>query len=225
MYNPDLGTFDQRDPIGYEGGMDLYEYCGDDPLTNIDPSGMDTCAMSIDDFHQEMKRQREEQDRQFRAAAQKLRQQLYSCCKAGGGCESDCIKESDSIMSGLTKAYQIIYDRGGPSYLCYNGPVCSECELQVLMQLQNRSPNSFFDYGTVTHVGPTGVPFTDHVWGEITCKATGQVFTIDFWKGGTDFWRCGPDAYGWKRNKCPPIPTSPPAPPSDPGEGWGPKNY
>jgi RHS repeat-associated protein len=34
-----LGTFINRDPIGYEGGMDLYEYCGDDPLTRTDPMG------------------------------------------------------------------------------------------------------------------------------------------------------------------------------------------
>ena len=31
MYNPDLGTFDQRDPIENEGGNNLYEYVGDSP--------------------------------------------------------------------------------------------------------------------------------------------------------------------------------------------------
>jgi hypothetical protein len=39
MYNPDLGTFTQRDPIGYEGGINLYEYVGDDPMVQTDPSG------------------------------------------------------------------------------------------------------------------------------------------------------------------------------------------
>ena len=39
MYNPDLGTFDQRDPIGYKGGINLYEYCSDDPTTITDPNG------------------------------------------------------------------------------------------------------------------------------------------------------------------------------------------
>jgi hypothetical protein len=66
--------------------------------------------------------------------------------------------------------------------------------------------DSYFDYCTVTHEGPTipflgtPVPFTDHVWGEIKCKATGHVWTIDFWKGGTGFWRCGQDAFGWEGN-------------------------
>lgn len=40
MYNPDLGTFDQRDPIGYDGGDDnLYRYCGNNPLNATDPGG------------------------------------------------------------------------------------------------------------------------------------------------------------------------------------------
>jgi hypothetical protein len=40
MYNPDLGTFNQRDPIGYKGGVDLYEYVGDNPVNRVDPKGL-----------------------------------------------------------------------------------------------------------------------------------------------------------------------------------------
>jgi hypothetical protein len=32
--------FLRRDPIGYRGGINLYEYCGDDPLTGTDPLGL-----------------------------------------------------------------------------------------------------------------------------------------------------------------------------------------
>jgi RHS repeat-associated protein len=38
-YDPDLGRFLGRDPIGYEGGINLYEYVGDRPLVKTDPSG------------------------------------------------------------------------------------------------------------------------------------------------------------------------------------------
>ena len=32
-YNPNLSTWINRDPIGYEGGNNLYGYVGDDPTT------------------------------------------------------------------------------------------------------------------------------------------------------------------------------------------------
>ena len=41
MYSPELGTFLEQDPIGTAGGVNLYEYCGDDPLTRTDAMGLD----------------------------------------------------------------------------------------------------------------------------------------------------------------------------------------
>jgi RHS repeat-associated protein len=37
-YSPILGRWLTRDPIGYQGGKNLYEYCGGRPVTAIDPS-------------------------------------------------------------------------------------------------------------------------------------------------------------------------------------------
>jgi len=39
-YNPFTGRFLQTDPIGYGAGMNLYAYCGNNPLVFIDPSGL-----------------------------------------------------------------------------------------------------------------------------------------------------------------------------------------
>ena len=39
-YDPDIGRFLTPDPIGFAGGLDLYAYCGNDPVNRMDPSGL-----------------------------------------------------------------------------------------------------------------------------------------------------------------------------------------
>ena len=39
-YSPLLGRFMQVDPIGYQGGVHLYAYVGNDPLNSVDASGL-----------------------------------------------------------------------------------------------------------------------------------------------------------------------------------------
>ncbi|RYD83069.1 MAG: RHS repeat-associated core domain-containing protein [Verrucomicrobiaceae bacterium] len=41
-YSPRLGTWLSRDPLGEEGGFNLYAYCGNDPVNSHDPLGLDS---------------------------------------------------------------------------------------------------------------------------------------------------------------------------------------
>lgn len=40
-YDPEAGRWLTRDPIGYEGSMNLYGYCGSNPVNASDPTGLD----------------------------------------------------------------------------------------------------------------------------------------------------------------------------------------
>jgi RHS repeat-associated protein len=39
-YDPNVGTWDERDPMGYHDGSDLYMYVRDNPVTGRDPMGL-----------------------------------------------------------------------------------------------------------------------------------------------------------------------------------------
>ena len=41
LYNPQLGRWISRDPIGEQGGINLYGYVGNDPVNLVDPYGLD----------------------------------------------------------------------------------------------------------------------------------------------------------------------------------------
>jgi len=48
-YDPQAGRFVSEDPIGIEGGSNLYAFAGNDPVNNLDPSG--TCYYRQGYYH------------------------------------------------------------------------------------------------------------------------------------------------------------------------------
>ena len=46
-YSPTLGRFLEPDPIGQDGGINIYAYVGNDPLNRVDPYGTDTIQIGL----------------------------------------------------------------------------------------------------------------------------------------------------------------------------------
>jgi hypothetical protein len=53
--DPGQGRFLNRDPIGYNGGINLYSYVGNSPLNGSDPSGLKNCLQAIADGDTDMR--------------------------------------------------------------------------------------------------------------------------------------------------------------------------
>jgi RHS repeat-associated protein len=62
VYDPELGRWTRRDPLGYVDGGSLYDYVGDNPVVGRDPTGLvaacggcDTTIAACTNFHKQTK--------------------------------------------------------------------------------------------------------------------------------------------------------------------------
>lgn len=46
-YDPSTGRFTTRDPIGQGGGLNVYAYCGNNPVGGVDPSGLERILIVV----------------------------------------------------------------------------------------------------------------------------------------------------------------------------------
>lgn len=51
FYNPELGRYMEPDPIGLEGGLNPYAYAGNNPVSNVDPSGLSSLNINWPSFN------------------------------------------------------------------------------------------------------------------------------------------------------------------------------
>ena len=185
-----VGRFAGWEPLGFEAGDEnWYRFVANGPTGKTDPSGLITdeqLACRADACDKQRKDQAKNRDNHFLQRLTDLGHKMLECCNALPAQQrAACRNEVERYKAGLTKAYKEIYRKGGPQTFCYFGPVCSDCEETVL----NNMPPApdFFLYSTHYSMGS----LTHHVWGDIRCKTTGAVFTIDFWKQGSTVWQEG----------------------------------
>jgi RHS repeat-associated protein len=110
FYSPALGRFLQVDPIGYDGGINIYAYVGNDPTNRSDPSGMcdgEYCPINV--FHPRL-------DDQVRGVKQDIGRHVAEGVAIGGSialAEVGAVYAAARIGWMLSSRVLSVAERGG----------------------------------------------------------------------------------------------------------------
>ena len=127
-----------------------------------------------------------------------------ACSELATDQQADCNSEARLIVREMEKAWKEIEKRGGNAVFSRWGESCQECE-QWAVDYWPKSLTYFDDAGqTNAGVVDLGIhAFGQHCWGEVRFRNRDNIGTIDFWQGGSGFWKpgTGDDAFGWEPSK------------------------
>lgn len=190
MYDPDTGRFPQTDPTGFDAGdMNLFRYCGDDPVDRSDPTGLEFLSVS------------EDVDVYARMAALKT-QELYRTATVHLGMERNISVFRNNLTRQLSLSKVAIGGKDPSGTLVSRAP----------------DPGPGFSREASAHNHPNGerISWQDRVAGDILGEAVyAQGSHTERWRpdasrarrahhigGVRERW----DGHGWKREPTPKIP-------------------
>ncbi len=115
-YSADLGAFVGRDPIGYQGGINLYEYVSNAPLTHTDPSGLQQ-GSATGNF-QDLLGLDERTSSLLRTRQGQVQLALETLCNSGcSGCsKSECMDEAKAVSAAYVDMFHKTETRSFPRF-------------------------------------------------------------------------------------------------------------